>query len=52
MQALKEWQEKRPKLFKKKVYNLTGLDKVALTVMIFSTAIFVTKIPITLKNMN
>ena len=26
MQALKDWQEKRPKLFKKKVYNLTGLD--------------------------
>ncbi len=26
MQALKEWREKRPKLFKKKVCNLTGLD--------------------------
>ena len=26
VQALKDWQEKRPELFKKKVYNLTGLD--------------------------
>ena len=26
IQALKEWQEKRPELFKKKVYNLTGPD--------------------------
>jgi transposase InsO family protein len=26
VQALKEWQEKCPELFKKKVYNLTGLD--------------------------
>ena len=26
VQALQDWQEKRPELFKKKVYNLTGLD--------------------------
>ena len=26
IQALKEWQEKRPDLFKKRVYNVTGLD--------------------------
>ena len=26
VQALQDWQEKRPDLFKKKVYNLTGLD--------------------------
>jgi hypothetical protein len=27
VQALKDWQVKRPELFKKKVYNLMGLDK-------------------------
>jgi hypothetical protein len=27
LQALKEWQSKRPELFKKCVYNLAGLDK-------------------------
>ena len=27
VQALKDWREKRPELFKKKVYNLTGPDK-------------------------
>ena len=26
VQALKDWQEKCPELFKRKVYNLTGLD--------------------------
>jgi hypothetical protein len=26
VQALKDWQEMRPELFKKKVYNHTGLD--------------------------
>jgi hypothetical protein len=26
VQALQDWQEKCPRLFKKKVYNLTGLD--------------------------
>ncbi|BCX82342.1 transposase, IS481 family [Methylomarinovum caldicuralii] len=26
VQALKDWQKKRPELFKKRVYNLTGLD--------------------------
>ena len=26
VQALKNWQTKRPKLFDKRVYNLTGLD--------------------------
>ena len=26
IQALQDWQEKRPELFVKKVYNLTGLD--------------------------
>ncbi|MBP6733601.1 MAG: TraB/GumN family protein [Chromatiaceae bacterium] len=26
VQALQDWQEKRPELFKNKVYNLTGLD--------------------------
>ena len=26
VQALQNWQEKRPELFEKKVYNLTGLD--------------------------
>jgi transposase InsO family protein len=26
VQALQDWQEKCPSLFKKKVYNLTGLD--------------------------
>jgi transposase InsO family protein len=26
IQALKDWQQKRPALFKKRVYNLTGLD--------------------------
>ncbi|MBP6242961.1 MAG: IS481 family transposase, partial [Chromatiaceae bacterium] len=26
VQALQDWQEKCPALFKKKVYNLTGLD--------------------------
>ena len=30
VQALQDWQEKRPELFKKKVYNLTGLDSRAL----------------------
>lgn len=29
VQALKEWQEKRPELFKKKVYYLTALDTMA-----------------------
>ncbi len=28
VQALQDWQEKCPRLFKKKVYNLTGLDRV------------------------
>jgi transposase InsO family protein len=27
VQALKDWQEMRPELFKKKVYNHTGLDR-------------------------
>jgi hypothetical protein len=27
IQALKNWQETHPELFKKKVYNLAGLDK-------------------------
>ncbi len=27
VQALQDWQEKRPELFKKKVYNLTGFEK-------------------------
>lgn len=27
VQALKEWQEKRPELFRKRVYNQTGLDR-------------------------
>jgi len=27
VQALRDWQERCPELFKKKVYNLTGLDK-------------------------
>ncbi len=31
VQALQDWQEKRPELFKKKVYNLTGLDRYALS---------------------
>ncbi len=26
IQALKNWQKKHPELFKKRVYNLTGLD--------------------------
>jgi transposase InsO family protein len=26
IEALKEWQQKRPDLFRKKVYQLTGLD--------------------------
>jgi hypothetical protein len=26
IQALKEWQQKRPELFTKRVYNQTGLD--------------------------
>ncbi|RTZ73063.1 MAG: IS481 family transposase, partial [Gammaproteobacteria bacterium] len=26
IQALKEWQKKRPDLFVKRVYNVTGLD--------------------------
>ncbi len=26
VEALKDWQKQRPELFKKKVYNLTGLD--------------------------
>jgi len=26
VQALKEWQQKKPELFKKRVYNQTGLD--------------------------
>jgi hypothetical protein len=26
IQALKNWQETHPRLFKKKVYNLAGLD--------------------------
>jgi hypothetical protein len=26
VQALKEWQKKKPDLFKKKVYDLSGLD--------------------------
>ena len=29
VQALQDWQEKCPRLFKKKVYNLTGLDTYA-----------------------
>ncbi len=29
VQALQDWQEKCPRLFKKKVYNLTGLDTLA-----------------------
>lgn len=29
VQALKKWQERRPELFKKKVYNLTGRDTYA-----------------------
>jgi len=27
LQALKDWCDKRPELFKKRVYNLQGLDK-------------------------
>jgi hypothetical protein len=27
VQALKDWQQKEPKRFKKRVYNLAGLDK-------------------------
>jgi transposase InsO family protein len=30
IQALKDWQQKRPALFKKRVYNLTGLDSYSL----------------------
>ena len=26
VQALKEWQKKKPELFKKRIYNQTGLD--------------------------
>ncbi|MBK1656579.1 hypothetical protein CKO29_18190, partial [Allochromatium vinosum] len=26
IQALKDWRDKRPELFKKRVYNLRGLD--------------------------
>jgi hypothetical protein len=29
IEALKEWQPKRPDLFRKKVYQLTGLDRFA-----------------------
>ena len=32
IQALKEWQKKKPKLFKKRVYNQPGLDNYILTV--------------------
>jgi len=28
VQALKNWQQKHPELFKKKVYNHTGLDTI------------------------
>lgn len=38
IQALKEWQKKKPKLFKKRVYNQPGLDTFQVTVEVFMRA--------------
>ncbi len=34
IQAMKEWQKNKPELFKKRVYNLSGLDRLAISIYI------------------